>query len=244
MSEMKQAVVVIPVYAVTPTSSDKIALRTFQKHLGNYDVVFVCPDSLNTDAYIDFFPRATCKRFDVRHFKSVKSYSRLLVSSAFYRCFRDFEYMLICQLDCLVFRDELKAWCDRNYSYIGPPWYDFNFIGGGKRVFFQAIPWMEKIFPRVGNGGFSLRRVGQHIRFAKKYRWLSILFFWLHEDLFWCGLIGRLERLYTIPDVNQASRFGIESNPKETYNLMGEQLPFGCHAWEKNEPEFWRQFIG
>jgi hypothetical protein len=90
--------------------------------------------------------------------------------------------------------------------------------------------------------------------FEKDYRYF--------EDIFWCkGVEERLNstdfnsyilklivRLlvrydFRIAPVEIASRFSIEADPKKYYELNNRELPFGCHAWEKYEPEFWKEFI-
>ena len=82
------------------------------------------------------------------------------------------------------------------------------------------------------------------------------------EDVFWCKsapkrlnsftsnatilrLMGRLliKNEFKIAPVGTAIQFSIETNPKEYYNLNNGKLPFGCHAWEKYDPEFWEAFI-
>lgn len=82
------------------------------------------------------------------------------------------------------------------------------------------------------------------------------------EDVFWCksapkrlnnftckatmlSLMGRLliKNESIIAPVETAVKFSIETNPKELYKLNNGQLPFGCHAWEKYDPEFWKAFI-
>ncbi len=238
---MKSVAVVIPTYSERMKDGEKSSLDTFRKHLSQHDVIFASPEGMDVSAYLRVFPEAECRRFPSCDFRTVKTYSKLLKSGRFYGCFRDYEYILICQLDCLVFRDELAAWCGRRFSYIGPPWADFNFIGGWKRSLFRLLPFGKRLFPSVGNGGFSLREVAIHFRLAKKYRWLSLILFWLHEDLFWCGVVGRLEKTYTIPPSDVALRFGVECHPEESFALLGNQLPFGCHAWERNSPQFWRE---
>lgn len=40
-----------------------------------------------------------------------------------------------------------------------------------------------------------------------------------------------------------AKYFSFEVLPSRLYKECGNKLPFGCHAWEKFEPEFWANFI-
>ena len=37
----------------------------------------------------------------------------------FYRAFADYEYILIYQLDCLVFASSLEEWCGKGWDYVG-----------------------------------------------------------------------------------------------------------------------------
>src|SRR5690606_31898493 len=83
-----------------------------------------------------------------------------------YRRFVAYEYMLICQTDVFVFRDELLQWCEKDYDYIGAPW-----IASKQhlltKVLFQITNFFKSRkkkkstahFFKVGNGGFSLRKV-------------------------------------------------------------------------------------
>jgi hypothetical protein len=125
----------------------------------------------------------------------------------------------------------------------------------------------------VGNGGFSLRRVedfirvlswprhipnvilGEHdnslsVRAAQwiKHKWVKAynfppLFPDINEDFFWGLLVPRAISFFTVPTPEEASAFAFEREPRFLYELNGSQLPFGCHGWEKYDPEFWRSKI-
>lgn len=83
-----------------------------------------------------------------------------------------------------------------------------------------------------------------------------------HEDRFWCmdapeqiqnstynnfvlNILASilLKKNFKIAEVNQAIKFAFEVNPRKLYEMNNKNLPFGCHAWEKYEPEFWVPFI-
>ena len=74
--------------------------------------------------------------FENKNFTSRNSYSKLLLSSKFYERFSDYDYMLIYQLDCLIFSNDLKKWTDLNYDYIGAPWF--------------AEPNQKRVYPTWG----------------------------------------------------------------------------------------------
>ena len=82
------------------------------------------------------------------------------------------------------------------------------------------------------------------------------------EDVFWCKdapeqiknftgrstiikLMGKLllRDSFKIAPVETSSKFSIETNPSHFYTMNNEVLPFGCHAWEKYDPQFWEPFI-
>lgn len=86
--------------------------------------------------------------------------------------------------------------------------------------------------------------------------------FSFQEDLFWCviapnrlasfhgrSLIIRLlakcflMQEFKIASADVAAKFSFETTPAHFYNLNNKNLPFGCHAWEKYDPEFWTPFI-
>jgi hypothetical protein len=35
----------------------------------------------------------------------------------------------------------------------------------------------------------------------------------------------------------------VELEPKKAFEMLEGKLPFGCHAWEKREPDFWKPII-
>ena len=49
--------------------------------------------------------------------------------------------------------------------------------------------------------------------------------------------------LFRIPSKDIAINFAFELQPELCYDLAGKNLPFGCHAWEKNNLDFWRPFF-
>lgn len=84
----------------------------------------------------------------------------------------------------------------------------------------------------------------------------------LYEDIFWCKAAPLrlnsfscnsailqlmatifLKDTFKIAPIEDAVKFSFETNPREMFKMNNEQLPFGCHAWEKYDPEFWKKFI-
>lgn len=138
--------VITPVYRARFTPDEETSFRHLARHLGAYDKILVAPRTLDVER-----EGFAIRRFDDAYFRSPQSYSALLLSERFYRAFADYEFILIYQLDALVFSDQLRDWCAKGYDYIGAPWFPCAYT-----------PHIQTA--KVGNGGLSLRRVESAIR--------------------------------------------------------------------------------
>jgi hypothetical protein len=73
--------------------------------------------------------------------------------------------------------------------------------------------------------------------------------FWLlnnfsqHEDIFWGLFAKRNFDWFKVAPFEESRKFSIELNPRPLFRLNGDKLPFGCHAWQKYDPEFWGPHI-
>lgn len=229
-----QVAVIIPVYKAELSAVEKGALLQCKKVLGRYSIQLLAPASLDLSSYFELLEREVpVKRFKNSYFKSVKGYSRLLLSRKFYKAFLEFDYILIYQLDAWVFSDKLQEWVNKGYDYIGAPWVEIPPAGGKVPL----INLSKCLINKVGNGGLSLRRVRAHYNWAI---WTRIIFFLLpkNEDFIWT-LFTNMRK----PDVQEALHFAFELDPRGSLKRTKEILPFGCHAWEKYDPAFWHPFI-
>ena len=129
MKQLK-AVIVIPVYKQVTDEQETQSLLQCLKILHPYPIVFVCPQNLDTSYYITFCVKNAKSEFsfitfDDYYFQSIPGYCRLLLSAKFFSKFRQFDYMLLYQLDAWVFRDELMEWCNKNFVC---QWLEFVFV--------------------------------------------------------------------------------------------------------------------
>lgn len=263
---MRQCVVV-PWYRNELAGDEEVSLKHLRHFLGHYDIFLVSPCSLQIQGV-----EWEAVRFRDEYFQNRSSYSKLLLSHRFYEAFAEYDYILIYQLDCLVFSDDLAAWCEAGYDYIGAPWFvEKNNPTSG--------------FSRVGNGGFSLRRVDSFLKVLDS-NIDSLLRFWsqnigspppdvreqyhgrtrikkhlqvlrsasdgvtayarqysLNEDLFWSDRARLFESTFSIAPVEVGLRFAFECAPRYCYSRVDEQLPFGCHAWAEWDRTFWEPFL-
>jgi len=142
----REVAIVVPFYKHLLDADEQVSLAHLEHYLGGYDRYLAAPTSF--DRGLDGFE---LKRFPDRYFANPITYSALMVAPAFYKSFADYRFILLYQLDCLVFADNLLDWCSVGYDYIGAPWFDADFgVQFGVDLFQR---------PAVGNGGFSLRKV-------------------------------------------------------------------------------------
>jgi hypothetical protein len=142
----KTVAVVVPFHNEGLTADEQISLAHLKKFLWQYDQYLVVPKKLKPDFTEGFI----VKEFANKHFSSVGHYNRFLLSEKFYQIFIDYDYILVYQLDSLVFSDQLIEWCRKDYDYIGSPWF---------KTEIEKISNWKIDRDCVGNGGFSLRKV-------------------------------------------------------------------------------------
>ena len=165
----QKVAVVIPFYKNNITGYEMIALQQCERVLAAYPKIAIKPDKL-------IFPVETTEisfthvlSFDNHYFNDLAGYNRLMLSAEFYEKFSDYEYILIYQMDCFVFKDELSFWCGQNLDYIGAPWirktYHKNaiemfwlkvgrYFSGWFKFFDDKFPNKYQLENKVGNGGF------------------------------------------------------------------------------------------
>ena len=231
------AAVLIPIYQAHLADFEKISLRRCFEVLGNHPVIFIAPHKLDVSLYQKNYPTARFEFFEADYFSSIKKYSCLMTRPFFYKRFLDFRYILIYQTDVFVFGDELKLWCDKGYDYIGAPWLNTTWM----KEFAQkkGLPFLYKYLNRVGNGGFSLRKVRTFYNLSRLYAPLTLKMK-LNEDIFWSNNPARYLGLFKTPTPKIALSFAFEETPQKAYEQNGFKLPFAVHAWQKYDTPFWK----
>jgi hypothetical protein len=199
--------------------------------------------------------KISCNRFNDRYFSSIQSYNELMLSKDFYYYFNGFEYIFLYQLDAWVFRDELEYWCNKGYDYIGAPWINTNlYLWLNTGLYPSKLYNIHKIFRKgrylckVGNGGLSLRKVKSFCRNIMLFNKAASC--WrANEDSFFSHYVKTFNPFFRIAPVKVALRFSFDLYPQNAYELNNFNLPFGCHAWYRQEPPyeenytFWKDFI-
>lgn len=248
--------VVIPVYRADLSDMDMLSLDNTVHKLHAYPIVLLAPEGLDLQRLHKRYPQLECVRVSDEWIGSrngIEGYNRMMLSREFYALFDACEYILICQLDAWIFRDELHAWCMRGYDYIAAPWpkrpiYNFAPIKAYLRVrryYGQHTSHFlrQDMFDKIGNGGLSLRRIDSFKRACNTYR-EEIRFFndqshhFYNEDVFW----AIIPEDFTYPTVREAVAFSFDVNPNYCYHINGNRLPFGCHGLNYSRTlKFWQR---
>lgn len=237
-----KSIVIIPIYKESFTEFEKMSLVQCCKILGKHDFSLICPEDLEVEEYTKilnaFGVKYRIESFGKSFFESLRGYNLLMLSADFYTRFSPYEYMLIYQLDAYVFRDELNYWCEKGYDYIGAPWI-------GRLAFFRT--GMNKLRPGE-NGGFSLRKVYSCIEvLGSNAGGAGILADYIksgkNEDGFFSLRAVKINPAFKVAPLDVAIHFSFERKPETLFQITGGKLPFGCHAWAKYNPGFWKKFI-
>ena len=260
--------ITIPIYKETLDSFEIQSINRCIEILSQYSIYFVCSKTLNTSFYKAHFQDIKKYMFfDKQYFESLRGYNQLLLNINYYEVFSKYEYMLVYQTDCYVFKDELLYWASKNFDYIGGVWFKnfHNYNNNKPKLWFP------------GNGGFSLRKISTFIKVLnskkrlKNYSQLeeekkklgktkglksfknSILFFlkffgYKNSVSFYAKHFDNNEDVFfsnlcmeyhmlKVPKVSDALLFSWDSNPEYLYQQLN-QLPFGSHAWFRDDKPY------
>lgn len=262
MTHIKQACITIPIYKNELDSLEKISLKQSLKIFKDESVYIISPEGLSIENLITEFKlsESQFKYFDPSFFKNIDGYNKLLMSSVFYEAFEEYKYLLICQLDVFVFKNDLNYWSNKNYDYIGAPWLDSEpsflrdfgrLINKNYRQVFNKKQRSFEHLNKVGNGGFSLRKIYKHIEICKKQTERIAENIkkrpgnnYHIEDVFWSIQVPQLYPEFRIPEYKEALNFAFDRKPKLAFKLNNNVYPFACHGFNKPKVfSFWKTKI-
>jgi len=253
---LQQCLSVLSNYQITMVTNKNVNLTTYKAAFQTANVVF------------------SCELFDEKYFGTIEAYSQMLLSKEFYLRFQNSTFILIYQLDGFVFKDELTYWCLKDYAYIGAPLFKpygrhkkenkFWKVGNGGISLRKVSSFLNKFDQPLPLSAYpffvrNIRKKGIIVMSLKTLKMLFLLAFTkksvefylqhytderINEDLFWIDCLSRTSLKLKVPDIKTAARFCIEKSPSYLFNLIGQQMPFTCHAYEKFEYDvFWKDKI-
>ncbi len=265
---MIKTCVVIPIHSPSPTIDEIVAFKRCFEILSRHDIYILTYPGLNLSAYNTVVKDFKIKYISKNYLSSLMNYNKMKIDLNFYYLFSDYHYLLTYELDAYVFNDDLDLWVNKNIDYIGAPFVKINKTeielvsvgnsGFSLRNVAKCINCLEKIktIRQISNlvNKFKLKYVIKIIAFFEKYfknkffikaRLISAYTNGLsiHEDIFWSKYIPILFPEFLVCEKTLALAFSFERFPSKLYILNNNILPFGCHAWSKYEPEFWKKHI-
>lgn len=259
---MKKVCITIPIYKEKMSEVERASLLQCLRVLGKYDIYLFGPTELNMSEYSELLKdKFNYVSFDKKWFKSVDSYSTFMLTKEFYEKFVNYEFLLIYQLDAWVFRDELEYWCEQGYDYLGAPWFEdktpiakMRSKAGNGGLSLRNVSACLHAIKRGAYHTFkqTLDKNDKGNTFLNVLNFPVVIVSYLinkicpkplfkykkGEDYVWVYET----KLKTIPP-EIASKFCFEDKPRRLYEMNNRQLPFGCHAFEKIEWDFWKEFI-
>lgn len=259
----RKVVIIIPTHRPNLSADDKISLKHLKKYLPKIATFFIIPKSISSKEFISLGYKV--KKVDDSFFGSIRKYSNLLLTKKFYQTFKNYNFMLIYQLDALVFSSNIEKWIDCGFDYIAAPWF---------RPMIGYLSHKKGLPPSGGNGGFCLRniqkcvkildivnktakRTSRSLLLRKIWFLLAILTgkshkIWLeapaldypfYEDGFWALEAPKYDSSFKVAPFKIALQFAFERFPKKCFELNNRKLPFGCHAWKRYDENFWKPYL-
>ncbi len=238
-------VVVVPIHTAQLSEAEWQTVAHNLEVLSGLKTVLLVPERVDVEAFPEFVSSCEIQRIPDRWMTvgSLRGYNEMMLSEAFYRLFEDYDYMLVCQPDAWVFRNEVMAWCRRGYDYVGAPWWRKGIWSLPLLRFF--FPKRRKLYGKVGNGGLSLRRIDAFVHVCRTEQrrityYLSHTHHTFGEDVFWAVE----PKHFRYPTMDEALMFSFDTRPERCYEATGHTLPMGCHGWLKPQRiDFWKPFI-
>ncbi len=224
-------IALIPIYKTRLDLDEERNLRYSLANLTQTDCVisWLAPDGIDRGYYESNFSSVTWSFHAPEYFKSVRHYSRLLLTNSFYAAYDEYEWMLIVQPDALVLKPSLSRWLDMPFDYIGAPWPS----GWEYSLPIRTLDTITQVKCRafVGNGGLSLRRPRKVIELLEEFpearqAWREV---GNPEDLL-ISMLATISNFFLVPNVRTAAQFSIELDYSLLNLLNHGEASFGVHG--------------
>lgn len=240
-SKSSRCLVFVPYYKQELTALERFCLeKSIDTLRESFDIVLACPIGIKPPSYSG----CTTIAFSANHFADVSSYCRWLLEPEIYQFSLLYDYMLILQLDAIVFKNDLNKWCSMGFDFVGAPW-------SGRVSFsyrFKSRPNLNAEVTRldVGNGGLCLINPRSFLGLQRLYpdvflEWYTLTGPNAGQEALYCFL-GERTPFFKMPTKEQASLFSLELDARNWININNE-LPLGFHAMFKYDADLWRELF-
>lgn len=246
--------------------------NTLLKCSSLYDICLITPENFDIIPYCKFFRhKFSVNKYHSSYFNGIDGYNKLLKSIKFYESFSTYSHLLIVQTDAFIFYDPLTHFKPIQIHYVGGPWFKNPLFQEESRMFVGNGGYSLRNINKcvtILNSYSKIFSFKELIYLVTKYRFkkprkrllvylYSIYYYlfqnyyasgfnnlpFLYEDVFWGILTPSKHKEFIVPDAKEALKFSFDTKPSLCFELNNFELPTGCHAFHKNEPEFWEKYI-
>lgn len=265
MKNDKKTCVIIPIYKDSFTELEELTFYRNIKVLINRDIILIGPPDLEN--HLLFLSKnirhGKIKIFDKKYFNGhIRDGSRLFMNKEFYQSFIDYDFMLICHFDAIVFYDNIDYWASNGFDNIGSPLfhnhggtiYDVRKgLNGG-----FCLRNIKTCLRVLNNVNFSYSDLGTLWRMEEKILWKifrvfrdGLLFNFnnkffkpvINEDMFWSVIAPNKYLWFKSAKFEDAIYFAFEENARLLFKLNNNTYPMGMHGWWKFDKEFASELI-
>lgn len=92
---MSNCIIIVPIYKEKLNYDEEQSVKRLFKILGKHHICAICPQSLDLSYYKSKFNFNDFYYFYDEYFKSVATYSKLMLNYRFYEYFKEFEYNIL-----------------------------------------------------------------------------------------------------------------------------------------------------
>ena len=244
-AQQRTVVAVVPVHTAQLSDAEWQTVAHNREVLSDVKMVLLVPERVDVSDFPPCVANCAVQRVPDRWMTpgSLHGYNEMMLSAEFYALFDAYDYMLVCQPDAWLFRNEVMAWCRRGFDYVGAPWWRKGIWS--LPLLHCFFPKRRKLYGKVGNGGLSLRRIDAFVHVCRTEQrrityYLSQTHHTFGEDVFWAVE----PKGFHYPTMDEALMFSFDTRPERCYEATGHTLPMGCHGWLKPQrTDFWKPFI-
>jgi hypothetical protein len=101
-----------------------------------------------------------------------------------------------------------------------------------KPLIIRMLNLHKKFFKSLG--------IRNNLRWEIQKKWMQPR---VSVELFWADRAKHYYQDFKLPSVETALQFAFECVPRHCFEMNDHKLPFGCHAWNRHDPEFWEPYL-
>lgn len=260
MTKAEDVCVVIPIYRAKMSELEELSFKRMISVFQKRAIYLISPPSIQdyTTDLAAGYGNVTAEILSEDDFGSPLAFNRLSLKPSFYERFFDYDYLLICQLDVYVFKDDLDAWTSRDEDFFGAPIFEgytkgrreFKNIGNNGGISLRSIKSCHRVLSEISfrfNKFSSLWNVERHWGW-RLYRLIrdGLIFNYnvghlkpvINEDLFWSAIVPQQFSWFTACKPEVGMYFAYDTNPRLLFEKSGCVYPMAIHAWWTYDREF------